>query len=60
MSTPTKGNYKESDPVKPFNNYGFSKLGGECAVQMYKILYIKSYYDRKTFYSQKRLYQFIL
>ena len=31
-----KGNYKESDPVKPFNNYGFSKLGGECAVQMYK------------------------
>jgi len=32
----TKGNYKESDPVKPFNNYGFSKLGGECAVQMYK------------------------
>ena len=32
----TKGNYKESDPVKPFNNYGLSKLGGECSVQMYK------------------------
>ena len=32
----TKGNYKESDPVKPFNNYALSKLGGECAVQMYK------------------------
>ncbi len=32
----TKGNYKEEDPVKPFNNYGFSKLAGECAVQMYK------------------------
>jgi len=32
----TKGNYKEKDPVKPFNNYGLSKLGGECAVQMYK------------------------
>ena len=31
-----KGNYKESDPVKPFNNYGIAKLGGECAVQMYK------------------------
>ena len=31
-----KGNYKENDPVKPFNNYGLSKLGGECAVQMYK------------------------
>ncbi len=32
----TKGNYKEKDPVKPFNNYGLSKLGGECAVRMYK------------------------
>ena len=31
-----KGNYGETDPVKPFNNYGLSKLGGECAVQMYK------------------------
>ena len=30
------GNYKESDPVKPFNNYALSKLGGECAVSMYK------------------------
>ena len=32
----TKGNYSESDPVKPFNNYAISKLGGECAVSMYK------------------------
>ena len=31
-----KGNYKESDPVLPINNYAISKLGGECAVQMYK------------------------
>ncbi len=31
-----KGNYKEEDPVKPFNNYAWSKMGGECAVQMYK------------------------
>jgi len=31
-----KGNYKESDPLLPWNNYGWSKLGGECAVQMYK------------------------
>ena len=31
-----KGNYNEHDPVKPFNNYGLSKLAGECAVQMYK------------------------
>ena len=31
-----KGNYKETDPVLPWNNYGWSKLGGESAVQMYK------------------------
>ena len=32
----TKGNYVESDPVLPWNNYGWSKLGAESAVQMYK------------------------
>jgi len=32
----TKGNYREIDGVRPWNNYGWSKLGGECAVQMYK------------------------
>ena len=32
----TKGNYKEYDAVLPWNNYAWSKLGGECAVQMYK------------------------
>ena len=31
----TKGNYSENDPVKPFNKYGLSKLGGECSVAMY-------------------------
>ena len=31
-----KGNYKEYDPVLPWNNYGWSKIGGESAVQMYK------------------------
>ena len=31
-----KGNYKETDPVLPWNNYGWSKLGAECVVQMYK------------------------
>jgi dTDP-4-dehydrorhamnose reductase len=30
-----KGNYKESDSVLPINKYALSKLGGECAVQMY-------------------------
>ena len=31
-----KGNYKENDAVLPWNNYAWSKLGGECAVQMYE------------------------
>ena len=31
-----KGNYKETDPVLPINNYAWSKLGGESSVQMYK------------------------
>jgi len=31
-----KGNYREHDSVLPWNNYAWSKLGGECAVQMYK------------------------
>ena len=30
-----KGNYKETDALLPWNNYAWSKLGGECAVQMY-------------------------
>jgi len=32
----TKGNYKETDALKPINNYAWSKLGGEAAVQMYR------------------------
>jgi len=31
-----KGNYTEKDPVLPWNNYAWSKLGGESSVQMYK------------------------
>ena len=31
-----KGGYKESDALLPWNNYGWSKLGGESAVQLYK------------------------
>jgi len=31
-----KGNYNENDSLLPWNNYGWSKLGGECSVQMYK------------------------
>ena len=31
-----KGNYKENDPILPINSYAWSKLGGECAVRLYK------------------------
>lgn len=31
-----RGNYNEEDSLKPWNNYSWSKLGGECAVQMYQ------------------------
>ena len=31
-----KGNYNEEDPLLPWNNYAWSKLGGECSIQMYK------------------------
>ena len=30
-----KGNYRETDPVLPKNNYSWSKLGGESSIQMY-------------------------
>ena len=31
-----KGNYNEGESLLPWNNYGWSKLGGESAVQMIK------------------------
>ena len=31
-----KGNYKEKDPILPINSYAWSKLGGECSVQLYR------------------------
>ena len=60
-----KGNYSENDPVKPFNNYGLSKLGGECAVAMYKnslILRItmteKPFLHKKTYSNLKSNFMF--
>ena len=54
------GNYKENNPVFPINNYAWSKLGGECAVAMYKdslILRItmceKPFVHKKAFYDIK-------
>ena len=47
-----KGNYKEHDTLLPWNNYAWSKLGGECAVQMYKnSLILRVSMTEKTFYS---------
>ncbi len=61
----TRGNYSELDPVKPFNNYGLSKLGGECAVSMYKnslILRItmtgKPFLHKKAFSNLKSNFMF--
>ena len=31
-----KGNYSETDPLLPVNEYGWSKLGGECPLHIYK------------------------
>ena len=31
-----KGNYRETDSIFPINNYGWSKLGGESSVHLYK------------------------
>lgn len=30
----TVGNYKETDPILPHNEYAWSKLGGECSVKL--------------------------
>lgn len=31
----SRSDHRESDPVLPFTSYGWSKLGGECAVRTY-------------------------
>lgn len=28
------GDYKETDPLSPYNNYAWTKLGGECSVRL--------------------------
>ena len=46
----SKGSYKETDPLLPWNNYGWSKLGAESAVQMYKnSLVLRSSMTEKPF-----------
>ena len=30
----TSGNYSETDPILPYNNYAWTKLGGECSARL--------------------------
>jgi len=56
----TAGNYKEDDPLFPINNYAWSKLGGECAVQMYKnSLILRVCMCEKPFVHNKAFVDFI-
>ena len=49
-----KGNYREKDPLLPWNNYGWSKLGGESAVQMYNnSLILRACMTEKPFVHKK-------
>lgn len=49
-----KGNYLESDPLLPVNNYAWSKLGGEASVQLYKnSLIIRACMTEKPFVHEK-------
>ena len=52
-----KGNYKEVDPIKPINNYGLSKMGGEASVRMYKnSLVIRASMTEKPFIHTKAFF----
>ncbi len=52
----TNGNYLETDPLLPVNNYAWSKLGGETAVQMYKnSLIIRACMTERPFIHKKAL-----
>ena len=55
-----KGNYSESSPLLPKNNYSWSKLGGESAVQMYKnSLILRVCMTEKPFVHKKAFCDFI-
>ena len=55
-----RGNYKESDPLLPNNNYSWSKLGGESSVRMYKnSLVLRICMTEKPFVHKKAFTDFI-
>ena len=50
------GNYSETDPILPFNSYGWSKLGGEAAAQIYKnSLILRTCMTEKPFIHKRAL-----
>jgi dTDP-4-dehydrorhamnose reductase len=54
-----KGNYSELSPLKPINEYAWSKLGGECAVMLYKnSLILRTSVTEKPFVHKKAFYDF--
>ena len=54
-----KGNYSENSPLLPINNYAWSKLGGECSVQMYKnSLILRTCVTEKPFVHKKAFYDY--
>ena len=54
-----KGNYNEDSPLLPINNYAWSKLGGECSVQLYKnSLILRASVTEKPFIHKKAFADF--
>lgn len=55
----TKGNYSEDSAIKPINKYAWSKLGGECAVMLYKnSLILRTSVTEKPFVHKVAFYDF--
>ncbi len=49
-----KGNYSETDPLNPVNNYAWSKLGGEASVRLFKnSLILRACMTEKPFIHKK-------
>ena len=49
-----KGNYSETDPLNPVNNYAWSKLGGEASVRLFKnSLILRTCMTEKPFIHKK-------
>ena len=55
----SKGNYSEISPLKPINNYAWSKLGGECSAMLYKnSLILRASVTEKPFVHKGAFYDF--